>query len=55
MTAHSKSVLIWPNDPEISDCGARRGGCMVGGKTAVEAAAVTREAVRCISWIGDFI
>jgi hypothetical protein len=44
--------LASPNDPEISDCGARRGGCTAGGKAVVEAAAVTRGAVRCISWLG---
>ncbi len=26
-----------PNDPKLSDRGARRGGCMVGGKAGVEA------------------
>ena len=33
-----------PNDPKLSDCGARRGGCAVGLRGA---AAVTRGAVRC--------
>ena len=36
-----------PNDPKLSDRGVRRGTCMVGGKAAVEAGAVTHGAVRC--------
>ncbi|HEV8429959.1 MAG TPA: hypothetical protein VGQ41_18810, partial [Pyrinomonadaceae bacterium] len=35
------------NDPKLSDRGVRRGTCMVGGKAAVEAGAVTHGAVRC--------
>ncbi len=31
----------------------RRGTCMVGGKAAVEAGAVTHGAVRCSAWLGD--
>jgi hypothetical protein len=42
-----------PNEPKLSDCGVRRGTCMVGGKTAVEAGAVTHGAVRCSVWLGD--
>ena len=49
-----------PNDPKLSDCGARRAGC---GKAAgagwaqaagwSAAASVTRGAVRCSAWFGD--
>ena len=48
-----------PNDPKLSDCGARRAGC---GKAAGAgwaqaagwwaAASVTRGAVRCSAWLG---
>ena len=48
-----------PNDPKLSDCGARRAGC---GKVAgvgwaqaagwCAAASVTRGAVRCSAWLG---
>ena len=41
-----------PNDLKLSDCGGRRGSCMVGGKAAAEAATVTRGAVRCSAWLG---
>ena len=41
-----------PNDPKLSDRGARRGTCTVGGKAAVEAGAVTCGAVRCSAWLG---
>ncbi len=44
-----------PNDPKLSDRGARRGTCMAGGKAAVEAGAVTCGAVRCSAWLGDFL
>ena len=37
---------MWPNDPKLSHGGVRRGTCMVGGKAAVEAGAVTHGAVR---------
>ena len=40
-----------PNDPKLSDRGVRRGTCMVGGKAAVEAGAVTHGAVRCSAWL----
>ncbi len=40
-------------DPKLSDGGVRRGTCMVGGKVAVEAGAVTHGAVRCSAWLGD--
>ncbi len=40
-----------PNDPKLSDCGVRRGTCMVGGKAAAEAGAVTPGAVRCSAWL----
>ncbi len=43
-----------PNDPKLSDSGVRRGTCMVGGKAAVEAGAVTHGAVRCSAWLGPF-
>ena len=41
-----------PNDPKLSDGGVRRGTCMVGGKAAVEAGAVTHGAVRFSAWLG---
>ena len=51
--------LSTPNDPKLSDCGARRAGC---GKAAgagwaqaagwSAAASVTRGAVRCSAWLG---
>ena len=57
-----------PNDPKLSDCGARRGSCEGGAQkeaTDVEqrpartrrlrtgiAATVTRAAVRCSAWLG---
>jgi len=41
-----------PNDPKLSDGGGWRGPCMVGGKAAVEARAVTAVAVRCSAWLG---
>ena len=41
-----------PNDLKLSDRGARRGTCMVGGKAAAEAAAVTPGAVRGSAWSG---
>ena len=41
-----------PNDPKLSDRGARRGTCMVGGKAVAEAGAVTCGAVRCSAWLG---
>ena len=41
-----------PNDPKLSDSGVRRGTCVVGGKAAVEAGAVTHGAVRCSAWLG---
>src|SRR5712671_3939721 len=40
-----------PNDPKLSDLGVRRGTCMVGGKAAAEAGAVTHGAVRCSAWL----
>ena len=43
-----------PNDRKLSDRGVRRGTCMVGGKAAAEAGAVTHGAVRCSVWLGDF-
>src|SRR4051794_10167755 len=42
-----------PNAPKLSDRGVRRGTCMVGGKAAAEAGAVTHGAVRCSAWLGD--
>ena len=41
--------MMWkaPNDPKLSDSGVRRGTCVVGGKAAAEAGAVTHGAVRC--------
>ena len=51
-----------PNDPKLSDCGARRAGCgdMAGAGWAKAAgwsaaASVTRGAVRCSAWFGDFV
>ena len=44
-----------PNDPKLSDRGVRRGTCMVGGKVAAEAGAVTHGAVRCSAWLGGNI
>ena len=56
-----------PNDPKLSDCGARRAGCgvsdreddrereRVSRRRRVErgkAASVTRGAVRCSAWFG---
>ena len=41
-----------PNDLKFSDGGVRRGTCMVGGKAAAEAGAVTHGAVRCSAWLG---
>ena len=43
-----------PNDPKLSDGGGWRGPCMVGGKAAAEARAVTAVAVRCSAWLGAF-
>ena len=45
----------WPNDLKLSDGGGWRGPCMVGGKAAAEARAVTAGAVRCSAWLGHFI
>ena len=36
-----------PNDPKLSDCGARRAGCMVGERRRLEAASVPAGAFRC--------
>ena len=49
---HSRSARATPNDPKLSDRGVRRGTCMVGGKAAAEAGAVTHGAVRCSAWLG---
>ena len=49
----AKDVRNAPNDPKLSDSGVRRGTCMVGGKAAVEAGAVTHGAVRCSAWLGS--
>ena len=46
---------VSPNDPKLSDRGVRRGTCMVGGKVAVEAGAVTCGAVRCSAWLGALV
>ena len=48
----SGDAQMTPNDPKLSDRGVRRGTCMVGGKAAVEAGAVTHGAVRCSAWLG---
>ena len=50
----NRTRVATPNDPKLSDRGVRRGTCMVGGKAAVEAGAVTHGAVRCSAWLGDF-
>jgi hypothetical protein len=39
------------NDPKLSDCGARRAGCMVAARRRREAASVARRAVRCSAWL----
>ena len=52
-TAVHKKRGVTPNDPKLSDRGVRRGTCMVGGKAAAEAGAVTHGAVRCSAWLGD--
>ncbi len=60
-----------PNDPKLSDSGARRGSCEGGArKEATDvgqshdqtgwvqvriAATVTRGAVRCSAWLGAFV
>ncbi len=44
--------VVTPNDSKLSDTPERRGACMVGGKAAVEAGAVTRRRVRCSAWLG---
>jgi hypothetical protein len=49
-SVHGRNVAT-PNDPKLSDRGARRGGCTVGGKAVAEAAAVTCGAVRCSAWL----
>ena len=41
-----------PNDPKLSDRGARRGTCAVGERRRPEAGAVTCGAVRCSAWLG---
>ena len=51
----SHEARATPNDPKLSDRGARRGTCTVGGKAAVEAGAVTCGAVRCSAWLGDSV
>ena len=52
---HKKREMS-PNDPKLSDCGARRAGCgkVDGGERseAAGAASVTRGAVRCSAWLG---
>ncbi len=48
----SEFILDWSNDLKLSDGGVQRGTCMVGGKAAVEAGAVTHGAVRCSAWLG---
>jgi len=48
----SKSVRRHSSiDPKLSDGGAWRGSCVVGGKAAAEAGAVTHGAVRCSAWL----
>ena len=47
-----------PNDPKLSDCGARHGTCAGeggGGRRWWEACAVKRGAVRCSAWLGAFL
>ncbi len=44
-----------PNDRKLSDTPEPRGACMVGGKAAVEAGAVTHGAVRCSAWLGALV
>ncbi len=52
MTFVCGSNVETPNDPKLSDTPERRGACVVGGKAAVEAGAVTRRRVRCSAWLG---
>ena len=54
MFVHGTRVAS-PNDLKLSDREVRRGTCMAGGKTAVEAGAVTHGAVRCSAWLGAFV
>ena len=65
---HGENARKSPNDPKLSDCGARRGSCEGGAKKAATdvrqrlartrrlrtgiAATVTRGAVRCSAWLG---
>ena len=51
MNDETKKDVATPNDPKLSDRGVRRGTCMVGGKAAAEAGAVTHGAVRCSAWL----
>jgi len=47
-------TVAWPpNDPKLSDARSWRGGCAVGERRRLEAAAVTAERVRCSAWLGD--
>ena len=51
---HAKALNLrfyLANDPKLSDRGVRRGTCMVGGKAAAGAGAVTHGAVRCSAWL----
>ncbi len=50
--AHYEMRVMTPNGPKLSDTPERRGTCVVGGKVAVEAGAVTRRRVRCSAWLG---
>ena len=52
MASIRDTVRESPNDLKLSDGGVRRGTCMVGGKAAAEAGAVTHGAVRCSAWLG---
>ena len=52
-TLNVADEVFTSNDPKLSDRGVRRGTCMVGGKAAAEAGAVTHGAVRCSAWLGD--
>ena len=53
---HIQGVCVEaPNDDKLRVSGVRRGSCVVGGKAAAEAGAVTRRRVRCSAWLGAFV
>jgi hypothetical protein len=50
----SDMLVVWPNDPKLSDCGGRRSLCgkVAGAGLRVGAQAVTPGAVRCSGLFG---